>query len=148
MDIESYKLILKRIITVASLKVQNGLNICILSKLQLDTIKRFNTLIENHFKDKNKLNNYMIFFHKPPSRFTQLIHQFFSEPLLQIKKSKLVLELKKLLSHNAKKTVAENSKTDRIKYNYSNAFSNNGNIRPNIFTQHLSPMNNVDPNYD
>lgn len=128
-DVEGHKLMIKRIVTVVSLKIQNSANRQVLSRLQLETVKRFNSLIEAHFKKKNKLSDYMEFLQRPPSKLTRLIRQFLFEPHSATNRKKFILELKKSLSLNSKIAVEENEEIDNLEYYYSNAFSRPENMR-------------------
>lgn len=69
---------------------------------KLDIIRKFNLLVEMHFKEKHKVSEYANLLNKSPKTLSNLFSKFNNRTPLQVINDRIVLEAKKLLLFSEK----------------------------------------------
>jgi AraC-type DNA-binding domain-containing proteins len=64
---------------------------------KLDTIRKFNLLVEMHFREKHKVSDYASLLHITPKSISNLFSRYYNTTPLKIINQRLVLESKRLL---------------------------------------------------
>lgn len=89
--------VLKRMHSISSLKIQNAHNQPVLLNTQLQTIKRFNDLMDQHFKKKNGTSTKNKFPFKSPRTITQLFKKHKVSNPSDVISEQLIQETKRIL---------------------------------------------------
>lgn len=120
---DSQQLIIKRMIRAFSLTIQNSSNKAVLSPLQLSSIKRFNGIIETHFKTKNTISDYLALIKQPSSALLATWKKNLVGPVRQIFNGSLILRLKTALGLGEKGFAKEPMAIDYLEDYYLTSFS-------------------------
>lgn len=69
---------------------------------KLDTIRKFNLLVDIHFREKHQVSDYAIMLNMTPKSLSNLFARFFNKSPLKVINERIVLEGKKLLNFSEK----------------------------------------------
>jgi AraC-like DNA-binding protein len=69
---------------------------------KLDIIRKFNLLVEMHFREKHKVGDYAELMHITPKSVSNLFSRYFHKTPLQIINERVILEIKRLLMYSDK----------------------------------------------
>jgi len=103
---EMLRMLLKRLLIKSSRLTRNLLVNPEMSNSQLDVVRKFNVLVEMHFREKHKVKDYADLLFKSPKTLSNLFAQYNNDTPLQVINKRIVLEAKRLLN-NTDKTVEE-----------------------------------------
>ncbi|UTW63119.1 helix-turn-helix transcriptional regulator [bacterium SCSIO 12741] len=103
---EMLRVLLKRLLIKSSRLTKQLLINPEIKDSQLDIVRRFNVLVEMHFRQKHQVKDYADLLFKSPKTLSNLFAQYNSQSPLQVINQRLVLEAKRLLAHSDK-TVEE-----------------------------------------
>jgi AraC-like DNA-binding protein len=99
---EMLRILLKRFIIICTRLARNQLNESEGSQSEMDLIRHFNALVEEHFKQKRKVSEYAELLHKSPKTLSNIFHRHERFTPLQVIHNRLVLEAKRLLMYTSK----------------------------------------------
>ncbi|WP_103070164.1 helix-turn-helix domain-containing protein [Aquimarina sediminis] len=71
-------------------------------KSKLNAIRKFNLLVEMHFREKHKVSDYATLMHVTPKSLSNLFSRYFHKSPLKIINERLILESKRLLEFSDK----------------------------------------------
>ena len=94
---EMLRILLKRLIIKITRLVKEQLLLNDISDSQVDTIRKFNLLVEEHFKEKRQVNDYAEMLYKSPKTLSNLFARYKQKSPLQIIHERLILEAKRQL---------------------------------------------------
>lgn len=69
---------------------------------KLDTIRKFNLLVEMHFREKHKVGEYADLLHMTPKSLSNLFSRYYTKSPLKIITERIILESKRLLDFSDK----------------------------------------------
>jgi AraC-like DNA-binding protein len=69
---------------------------------KLDTIRKFNLLVEMHFREKHKVSEYAKLLHMNPKSLSNLFTRYFNKSPLKVITERIILESKRLLDFSDK----------------------------------------------
>jgi len=69
---------------------------------KLDTIRKFNLLVEMHFREKHKVSEYADLLHMTPKSLSNLFSRYFNKSPLKVITERIILESKRLLDFSDK----------------------------------------------
>lgn len=69
---------------------------------KLDTIRKFNLLVEMHFREKHKVNEYANLLHMTPKSLSNLFSRYYTKSPLKVINERIILESKRLLDFSDK----------------------------------------------
>ena len=136
---EMLRMLLKRLLIKCSRLSRDTLVNPTIPDSQLDIIRRYNVLVEMHFKEKHQVKDYADLLFKSPKTLSNMFKQYNDKSPLQIINERLALEAKRQLSHTDK-TIDELS----YELGYSDAahfskfFKKQIGVSPNNFKKGLS----------
>jgi len=99
---EMLRVLLKRLIIKLTRLVKTQSRADNLSVSELDTVRRFNLLVENHFKQLHQVQDYANLMHKSPKTLSNLFAKYSKKSPVQIIGDRLFLESKRLLLYTDK----------------------------------------------
>lgn len=99
---EMLRILLKRFIIISTRLARNQLNEVEGSQSEMDLIRHFNALVEEHFKLKRKVSDYAEFLFKSPKTLSNVFHRHEQLTPLQIIHNRVILEAKRLLLYTDK----------------------------------------------
>jgi AraC-like DNA-binding protein len=103
---EMLRMLLKRLLIKSSRLNQKLLVNPEMPNNQLDVIRKFNVLVEMHFREKHKVKDYADLLFKSPKTLSNLFAQYNNETPLQVINQRILLEAKRLL-FSTSKTIEE-----------------------------------------
>ena len=95
---EMLRIVLKRLLIKSSRLTRQLLINPEIEDNKLDIIRKYNVLVEMHFREKHKVKDYAELLFKSPKTLSNLFNQYNELSPLQIINERLVLEAKRLLS--------------------------------------------------
>lgn len=103
---EMLRMLLKRFIIKTTRLAKTQLLAQDLNNEQIDLIRRFNVLVDLHFKEKHQVQEYAAMLYKSPKTLSNVFARQYKKTPLQVIRARLVLETKRLLLYSDK-TVRE-----------------------------------------
>lgn len=99
---EMLRMLLKRFVIKTTRLAKDQLIPKELSDTQVDTIRRFNVLVDMHYKNKRHVSDYAELLFKSPKTLANLFAKYRQKSPLQVIHERLVLEAKRLLLYTDK----------------------------------------------
>tara|TARA_B100000809_G_scaffold263795_1_gene317895 strand:+ start:132 stop:968 length:837 start_codon:yes stop_codon:yes gene_type:complete len=96
---EMLQMMLKRLIIICTRIYKNQIDINELENKNIDIIREYYFLVEQHFKEKFSVLEYSDLLHKSPKTLSNIFKKLGSKPPLQYIKDRRMLEAKRLLSY-------------------------------------------------
>ncbi|MEM1135601.1 MAG: AraC family transcriptional regulator [Bacteroidota bacterium] len=99
---EMLRMLLKRlIIKTTRLAKEQNIN-KELKESQIDIVRKFNVLVDMHFREKRQVNDYAELLFKSPKTLSNLFYKYNQKSPLQIIHERVILEAKRLLAYTDK----------------------------------------------
>ncbi|HOY17194.1 MAG TPA: helix-turn-helix domain-containing protein [Haliscomenobacter sp.] len=99
---EMLRVLLKRLIIKLTRLVKTQAHADVLSVNELDTVRQFNMLVENHYKRLHQVQEYANLMFKSPKTLSNLFAKYSEKTPLQIISDRIFLESKRLLLYTDK----------------------------------------------
>lgn len=99
---EMLRMLLKRFIIKSTRLAKEQLITKELNNSQIDTIRKFNVLVDKHFRSKKKVADYADMLYKSPKTLANLFATYSQETPLQIIHQRVILEAKRLFLYTDK----------------------------------------------
>jgi len=99
---EMLRTLLKRLLIKSRRLIKEDLPASGLPNSQLDIIRKFNILIEQHFREKHQVADYAELLFKSPKTLSNLFHKYNEKSPLTMINERIVLEAKRLLLYSEK----------------------------------------------
>jgi AraC family transcriptional regulator, transcriptional activator of pobA len=99
---EMLRVLLKRLIIKLTRLVKLQSPVGTLSTLELDTVRQFNMLVENHFKTRHQVRDYANLMFKSPKTLSNLFSKHSERSPVQIIADRIFLEAKRLILYTDK----------------------------------------------
>ncbi len=99
---EMLRTVLKRLLIKSSRLIKIRLPEPDITNTQLDTIRKFNLLIEKHFKEKHQVAEYAELLFKSPKTLSNLFYKYSDKSPLRVINERIILEAKRLLTFSDK----------------------------------------------
>ncbi|EAR02934.1 helix-turn-helix domain-containing protein [Maribacter sp. HTCC2170] len=96
------QMLLKRLIIICTRLAKNQLIVKELNNEQLDIVRKFNVLVDTHYKTKRKVSDYADLLFKSPKTLSNLFALYNQKSPQQIIQERLMLEAKRLLHFTEK----------------------------------------------
>lgn len=96
------QMLLKRLIIMSTRLAKEQLMVKTLGNDQIDTIRRFNFLVDMHYKTKRKVSEYAELLHKSPKTLSNLFSIYNQKSPQQIILDRIALEAKRLINFTDK----------------------------------------------
>jgi len=103
---EMLRMLLKRLLIKSSRLARESLVEPQIKDSQLDVVRKFNVLVEKHFKEKHQVKEYADLLFKSPKTLSNLFAKYNDLTPLQVINERIVLEAKRRLAHT-QKTIEE-----------------------------------------
>lgn len=101
---EMLRVVLKRLIVKLTRTYKCQENLDTLDKVELDLIRRFNLLVDQHYKQYHQVQDYADLVHKSPKTISNLFSKYSDKSPLQTIHERVLLEAKRLLRYTDKTT--------------------------------------------
>ena len=101
---EMLVVLLKRLLIMSTRIARKNLPNPQIENKKLDLVRKFNILVEMHFKEKHKVADYANLLHKSPKTLSNLFRKSYDKSPLQVINERIILEAKRLLMFSDKKT--------------------------------------------
>ena len=99
---EMLRSLLKRLLIHSTRMVKKGLPQAELPTSQIDTIRKYNLLVEKHFREKHQVKEYADLLFKSPKTLSNLFHKSGEKSPLTIINERILLEANRLLLYSQK----------------------------------------------
>lgn len=99
---EMLRTLLKRLLIMSTRMVKKDLLKPTISNTHLDTIRKFNLLVEQHYREKHKVGDYAELLFKSPKTLSNLFNKYINKSPLRIINERIILEAKRLLLYSDK----------------------------------------------
>ena len=99
---EMLRTLLKRMLILSSRIVKTELPQPTISNSQLDTIRQFNILVEQHFRTKHQVSEYADLLFKSPKTLSNLFGKYSDKTPLKVINERILVEAKRLLLYSNK----------------------------------------------
>lgn len=99
---EMLQVLLKRWIIKTTRLAKEQLIIKNLNNRQIDIIRKYNVLVDTHFKEKRKVQEYAVLLHKSPKTLSNLFKIYNNKSPLHIIHERIILEARRLLYYTDK----------------------------------------------
>lgn len=99
---EMLRMLLKRLIIKTTRLAKSQLVTNKLNETQIDTVRKFNVLVDMHFKDKHQVSDYAELLHKSPKTLSNLFAKYHQKTPLRFIHERIILEAKRLLIYTDK----------------------------------------------
>ena len=131
---EMLRVILKRLIVKLTRIYKKQAELQALSGDELDLVRKFNLLVEAHYKEYHQVQDYADLIHKSPKTISNLFSKYSDKSPLEVIHERIILEAKRLLIYTDKsaKEVAFDLGFSDIP-NFSRFFKKNLNSSPTQF---------------
>ncbi len=131
---EMLRIVLKRLLIKSTRLTRQLLLNPKIADNKLDVIRKYNVLVEMHFKEKHKVKDYAELLFKSPKTLSNLFKQYSDQSPLQVINERLILEAKRLLS-NSQMNIEEISNTLGFVEtpHFSKFFKKQVGVAPNFF---------------
>lgn len=99
LQLEMLQMMLKRLIILCTRIYKNQIDYQKLDKPEVDIVRDFNFLVEQHFKEKHSVSEYASLLNKSPKTISNLFKTLDTKTPLQFIKDRLMLEARRQLSY-------------------------------------------------
>lgn len=99
---EMLLVLLKRLLIKSVRIARKTLPVEDMPQTKLDTIRKFNLLVEMHFREKHKVSEYADLLHVTPKSMSNLFSRYFNKSPLKVITERIILESKRLLDFSDK----------------------------------------------
>lgn len=99
---EMLLVLLKRLLIKSVRIARKTLPVEDMPQTKLDTIRKFNLLVEMHFREKHKVSEYADLLHLTPKSLSNLFSRYFNKSPLKVITERIILESKRLLDFSDK----------------------------------------------
>lgn len=99
---EMLLVLLKRLLIKSVRIARKALPVDDMPQPKLDTIRKFNLLVEMHFREKHKVSEYADLMHVTPKSLSNLFARYYNKSPLKVITERIILESKRLLSFSDK----------------------------------------------
>ena len=99
---EMLRTLLKRLLIMSTRMLKKDLNDTEMPNAQLDIIRKFNILVEQHFREKHQVRDYADLLFKSPKTLSNLFRKYNKKTPLNVINERILLEAKRLLIHSDK----------------------------------------------
>lgn len=99
---EMLLVLLKRLLIKSVRIARKTLPVEDMPQTKLDTIRKFNLLVEMHFREKHKVSQYADLLHMTPKSMSNLFSRYFNKSPLKVITERIILESKRLLDFSDK----------------------------------------------
>ena len=99
---EMLLVLLKRLLIKSVRIARKVLPVAAMPQPKLDTIRKFNLLVEMHFREKHKVSEYADLLHMSPKSLSNLFSRYFYKSPLKVITERIILESKRLLDFSDK----------------------------------------------
>lgn len=99
LQLEMLQMMLKRVLILCTRIYKNQENYTAVDDGQVNIIREFNYLVEQHFRSKHSVAEYAELLFKSPKTLSNLFHQLGSKTPLEFIQERILLEAKRLLSY-------------------------------------------------
>lgn len=99
---EMLRVMLKRLLIKSSRLIKDRLPDPLVPSAQLDVVRQYNVLVEQHFKEKHQVSDYAELLFKSPKTLSNLFKKTGDKTPLQIINERIALEAKRLLLYSDK----------------------------------------------
>jgi len=99
---EMLRTLLKRLLIMSTRMIKKDLNDTEISNSQLDIIRKFNILVEQHFREKHQVGDYADLLFKSPKTLSNLFRKYNKKTPLMVINERILLEAKRLLLYSDK----------------------------------------------
>jgi len=99
---EMLLVLLKRLLIKSVRIARKTLPVEDMPQTKLNTIRKFNLLVEMHFREKHKVSEYADLLHMTPKSLSNLFSRYFNKSPLKIITERIILESKRLLDFSDK----------------------------------------------
>lgn len=131
---EMLRTLLKRLLILSTRMVKKNIKQPNLPNTQIDLIRKYNLLVEEHFHEKHQVKDYADLLFKSPKTLSNLFNKYGEKSPLTIINERILLEAKRLLLYSEKTT-------EEIAYelgykdagHFSKFFKNNEGLSPIAF---------------
>ncbi|GMN06109.1 helix-turn-helix domain-containing protein [Croceitalea sp. MTPC5] len=117
---EMLRYVLKRLFVKTNTIVLDDNCLPFIRQNQLQTIRRYNDLIENHFREKHQVAEYASMLSKSPKTLANLFKRYGTKPPSRVLHERIVLEAKRLLLNTPK---TADQITHELGYQHAGHFS-------------------------
>ena len=99
---EMLRSLLKRLLILSTRMIKKELLQPDVTNAQLDTIRQYNLLVEKHFREKHKVQDYADLLFKSPKTLSNLFHKYGNKTPLMVIHDRILLEARRLLLYSDK----------------------------------------------
>ncbi len=99
---EMLLVLLKRLLIKSVRIARKVLPVEDMPQTKLDTIRKFNLLVEMHFREKHKVGEYADLLHMTPKSLSNLFSRYYTKSPLKVITERIILESKRLLDFSDK----------------------------------------------
>jgi len=99
---EMLQMMLKRILILCTRIYKRQENFIGIEEQQVDIVRDFNFLVDQHFRDKHSVSDYASLLNKSPKTISNLFGKLSDKKPLQIIQDRIMLEVKRLLKYSDK----------------------------------------------
>jgi len=99
---EMLLVLLKRLLIKSVRMARKTLPVEDMPQTKLDTIRKFNLLVEMHFRQKHKVSEYADLLHMTPKSLSNLFSRYFNKSSIKVITERIILESKRLLDFSDK----------------------------------------------
>jgi len=94
---EMLRVLLKKLLIKSTRLAKEQINQPLLTNEKIDIIRRFNVLVEEHFKEKHKVSDYADMLFKSPKTLSNLFKLYSNNTPLSVINNRIIVEAKRLL---------------------------------------------------
>jgi AraC-like DNA-binding protein len=99
---EMLLVLLKRLLIKSVRIARKTLPVEDMPQTKLDTIRKFNLLVEMHFREKHKVSEYAALLHMNPKSLSNLFSRYYNKSPLKVITERIILESKRLIDFSDK----------------------------------------------
>lgn len=138
---EMLRVLLKRLLITSSRIVKSQISDTEIPDIQLDLVRKFHILVEQHFKVKHKVSDYADLLFKSPKTLSNLFKKIGAHSPLKVINNRVLLEAKRLLLYSDK--TAEEVAYE-VGFNdaghFSKFFKKHTGMPPTLFKKQKGPL--------
>lgn len=102
LQLEMLQMMLKRVLILCTRIYKSQANYEVVDNGQVDIIREFNYLVEQHFKEKHTVADYASMLNKSPKTLSNLFNKLYHKTPLQLIQERRMLEARRLLKYSDK----------------------------------------------
>jgi len=99
---EMLRTLLKRLLIISTRLIKEDLPTPNISNPHLDTIRKFNLLVEQHYREKHQVGDYADLLFKSPKTLSNLFNKYNKKTPLMVINERIMLEARRLLLYSDK----------------------------------------------